>query len=89
MVMNQHIEFTEINDKDKLHVVSVKKQIWNGNEFIPVTFYRIDGKLNSEQQHWLETQFTRGTRWEYSITGSFIFMDEQVYTWFRLKWGNK
>ncbi len=70
--------------------VPVKKQIWNGKEFVPVTMYRRNGVLNDEKKTWLFEQFgARGPRWDYSITGNLFVMDEQVYTWFQLKWGNK
>ena len=66
----------------------IKKQVWNGKEFVPVTMYRRNGVLNDAKKMWLVEQFgKRGPRWDYSLTGNFYVMDEQVYAWFQLKWG--
>lgn len=68
----------------------VKKQVWNGREFVPVTMYRRNGVLSDEKKDWLVENFGhRGPRWDYSLTGNFWIMDEQVYMWFQMKWGNK
>jgi hypothetical protein len=73
----------------------VKKQVWNGYEFVPMTLYRQPGLVNNEQQTWLTESFgppgtyINGRYWDHSRAGSFTVMDERVYTWFRLKWGKK
>ena len=66
----------------------VRKQVWNGTEFIEVMLYRVSGRLSIYQQDWLAKTFgDRGPRWNYSVAGNFYVMDEQVYSWFKLKWG--
>lgn len=68
--------------------IPVKKQVWNGKEFVLSTLYRQQGQLSDEQRLWLSSQFgRRGARWDYSLAGNFYTMDEQVYAWFQLKWG--
>jgi zona occludens toxin (predicted ATPase) len=37
----------------------------------------------------LEGVYKNGQFWDYSRAGNFIIMDEKVYTWFQMKWGNK
>lgn len=70
----------------------VRKQVWNGHEFVSVTLYRKLGHLKTEQREWLITtfgqpsQYLAGRYWDTSRTGLFTVMDEKVYTWFRLKW---
>ena len=83
-----HIDYVDVEILNG--AVPVKKQIWNGKEFVSVTMYRRNGALSDPQKLWLVEQFgKRGPRWDYSLTGNFFVMDEQVYTWFQLKWGNK
>ena len=84
----QKIEYVDV--EVSVDAIPVNKQVWNGKEFIPVTMYRRHGILTDPQKLWLVEQFGgRGPRWDYSLTGMFYIMDEQVYTWFQLKWGNK
>ena len=86
MGWTQHVEYVDAEDVDIPRVI--KKQVWDGKEFIPVTMYRRDGVLNDAKKMWLVEQFgKRGPRWDYSLTGNFYVMDEQVYAWFQLKWG--
>jgi hypothetical protein len=81
----------EIVEVDFLsNAIPVKKQVWNGTEFIPVTMYRRNGVLSDEKQDWLFENFGhRGPRWDFSQAGNFYVMDEKVYMWFHMKWGNK
>ena len=84
----QKVEYVDAVDVEVPCVV--RKQVWDGNKFVPVTWCRNSGALTNDQKNWLEKQFgKRGSRWDYSLTGNFYTMDEQVYTWFQLKWGNK
>ena len=88
MGWTQQIEYVEVEIFDG--AVPVNKQIWDGKKFIPVTMYRRNGVLNDAQKMWLVEQFgKRGPRWDYSLSGNFFIIDEQVYAWFQLKWGNK
>lgn len=85
----EQIEFIDATNEVTLPA-PVKKQVWDGEKFVPVMMYRHIGVPTKEQQEWLETSFgKRNNRWGFSITGGWIMMDEQVYTWFQLKWGNK
>ena len=73
----------------------VKKQVWDGEKFVPMTLYRHNGVLSQVQQDWLRDSFApRGTYlagqyWNYSAGGGYTVMDEKVYTWYQIKWGNK
>jgi hypothetical protein len=70
----------------------VKKQVWNGEKFVPMTLYKFKGVPNREQERWLEKTYgypgtyKKGQFWDYSVGGNFTVMDEQVYTWYRMKW---
>ena len=73
----------------------VKKQVWDGEQFVPMTLYKQNGMPNGEQLHWLTGTYgqpgtyVNGRFWDYSRAGDFVIMDEKVYTWYRIKWGNK
>lgn len=73
----------------------VKKQIWDGEKFVPMTLYRTKGWPGMEAENWLLKNFGHagtykdGRYWEYSRAGDFTVMDEKVYTWYQMKWGNK
>jgi len=73
----------------------VKKQIWDDStqSFVPITMYRQQGVLNNEKLDWLEKTYGQpgvyknGKFWDYSRSGNFTVMDEKVYTWYQMKWG--
>jgi hypothetical protein len=73
----------------------VKKQVWNGEQFVEMTLYRMFGLMSSEKRLWLNQNFgpagtyRSGQYWDQSKGGSFVVMDEKVYVWFQMKWGNK
>ncbi len=73
----------------------VKKQVWNGKEFVPMTLYKHKGWPGIDQVEWLvATAGTRGSYgkgiyWDYSEAGNFTVMDEKLYVWYQMKWGNK
>ena len=73
----------------------VKKQIWDGEKFVPMTLYRIAGYPSRDQIEWLSKTFDfpgvykAGHFWDYSKAGDFTVMDEKVYTWYQMKWGNR
>jgi len=73
----------------------VKKQIWDGEKFVPLTLYRKVSIPTDEQLRWLEKTYGRsgtyinGRYWEYSRAGNYTVMDEKVYAWYQMKWGNK
>ena len=73
----------------------VKKQVWDGEKFVPMTLYRSKGTPSTEQMDWLIDTYGRqgiykdGRYWDYSRAGNFVVMDEKVYTWYQLKWGKE
>jgi len=73
----------------------VKKQVWDGEQFVPMTLYKQNGLPNGQKMLWLEKTYgqpgtyVNGRFWDYSRSGDFVIMDERVYTWFQMKWGNK
>lgn len=73
----------------------VRKQVWDGEKFVPMTLHRHNGMPNDEKLLWLEKTYGRpgtyvnGRYWDYSKSGNFTVMDEQVYMWYKMKWGTK
>ena len=73
----------------------VKKQVWNGERFVPITVYKIKGWPGMEAENWLLKNFGHagiyrdGRYWEYSRAGDFTVMDEKVYMWYQMKWNNQ
>lgn len=73
----------------------VRKQIWDGEKFVPMTLYRHKGVLNQTQESWMYNTFgpagvyRNGRFWDYSRSGDFTIMDERVYTWYQMKWSGK
>lgn len=75
----------------------VKKQVWDAekNEFVPMTLYRLFGLMPQEQLDWMATSFgpagiyKAGRYWSHSRAGAFAVMDEKLYMWHQMKWGNK
>ena len=75
----------------------VKKQVWDPDtqEFVPMTLYKRAGVPNDEKLRWLEKTYGQpgtyrnGQFWDFSRAGNFTVMDEQVYTWYMMKWSSK
>ena len=73
----------------------VRKQVWDGEKFVPITIYKIKGYIGMEAENWLQKSYGHagtyrsGTYWDYSKAGNFTLMDEKVYTWYQLKWAGK
>lgn len=75
----------------------VKKQIWDTDtqSFVPVTLCKRNHVLSNEETDWLrktygpEGVYKNGQFWDYSRAGNFILMDDKVYVWYQMKWGNK
>ena len=92
-MFRQTIEY--IDEKDIVLPPPVKKQVWDGEKFVPMTVYRRDGVPNGEKLLWLEKTYgypgtyRNGSYWDYSRAGNFTVMDEKVYTWYQMKWGSK
>ncbi len=70
----------------------VKKQVWDGKQFVPTKLYKIRGLPLGEKMEWLRQTYGKpgtyinGRFWDYSKGGNYIVMEEQVYVWFRMKW---
>ena len=92
MGLTQKIEYTDV---EVTLPPGVKKQVWDGKQFVPMTLYKHQGVPKGEKLLWLEKTYGRpgtyknGQYWDYSKAGNFMVMDEQVYTWYQMKWGNK
>jgi hypothetical protein len=73
----------------------VRKQVWDGEKFVPITLYKTKGRPGMEKENWLLKNFGHagiyldGKFWDYSRAGDFTVMDEKVYVWYQMKWGNK
>jgi len=73
----------------------VKKQVWDGEKFVSMTLHKHKGVPDGEKMRWLEKTYGRpgtyknGSYWDYTKAGNFTVMDEQVYTWYQIKWNNK
>jgi len=94
MGWNQQIIYEEL--KPALPA-PVKKQIWDQETqtFIPTTLYKRMGLPKPGQLEWLrktyghEGVYKKGQFWEFSMAGNYIVMDEKIYMWFQMKWGNR
>lgn len=75
----------------------VKKQVWDPDtsSFVPMTLYRRKKVPNESEREWLYKTYGSpgvykdGRFWDYSKAGNFTVMDQKVYMWFQMKWGNK
>ena len=91
MGWSQQIEYVEEAPVPR----KIKKHLWNGTEFIPTTFVRLQSVPTNDQISWLtetfgyDGKYISGAYWEYSRAGGYTLMDEKVYTWFKIKWGNE
>ena len=70
----------------------IKKQIWNGTEFVPFLMYRRKGVPSDQQREWLCNTYGQcgvyeyGRFWDYSVGGDFTQMDDKVYMFYSIKW---
>jgi hypothetical protein len=93
-VFEQVIEYVDV-DVEVTLPPPVKKQVWDGEKFVPMTLYKFKGWPGMEAENWLLKSFGHqgiykdGRYWEYSKAGNFTVMDEKVYVWYQMKWGNK
>jgi hypothetical protein len=85
----------EYIDQDIVLPPPVKKQIWNGTEFVPFLMYRRKGVPSHQQREWLCNTYGQcgvyeyGRFWDYSVGGDFTQMDDKVYVFYTMKWGAK
>ena len=93
MGWTQKIEY--INEDEITLPPPVKKQVWDGEKFVPMTLYKKKGVPNMEEMQWLNVTYgfpgtyKDGQYWDYSKAGDFVVMDEKVYTWYQMKWGRE
>jgi hypothetical protein len=93
-MLGQQIEYIDV---EVTLPPPVNKQVWDDatQTFVPMTLYRKKHVLSNEEHGWLcETYgrpgvYKKDRYWNTTNSGSFIVMDEKVYTWFQMKWGNK
>lgn len=91
-MFGQKIEYADV---EVVLPPPVKKQVWDGEKFVPMTLYRFKGIPDPYQTEWLNVTFgfpgtcINGQYWDFSRAGDFTVMDEKVYTWYQIKWGNK
>jgi hypothetical protein len=90
----QKIEYIDV---EAVPPPPVKKQVWDNEtqSFVPMTLHKMKGWPGMEAENWLLKSFghpgtyKNGTYWDYSKAGNFTVMDEKVYVWYQMKWGNK
>ena len=92
MGWDQQIDHVDV----KYNLLSyVKKQVWDGEKFVPMTLYKSKGCPGHLEISWLHKTYgspgtyRNGQYWDYSLAGNFTVMEEKVYTWFQMKWQNK
>jgi hypothetical protein len=71
-------------------VQPIRKQIWDGRDFQPMTYYRLPLARQDREpaQRWLQDQFgpAQELRTWWPVSGN-IFMTQQIYTWWCLAHG--
>ena len=73
----------------------IKKQVWNGTEFVPFLMYCSKGTLSAQQKEWLWKTYGKpgvyeyGRHWNYSNSGDITYMDDKVYMFYTMKWKTK
>ena len=94
MGRTQQIDYVDVWEQNFVPP-PVRKQVWNGEKFLSMTLYKHIGLPSDEKMAWLEKTYGRpgiylaGRFWDYSRSGNYALMDEQVYAWYQLKWGTK
>ena len=84
-----------VDESDIVLPPPVRKQVWDGEKFVPMTLYKRTHILSNAEIDWLrktyglEGVYKNGLYWDYSRAGNFIVMDEKVFMWFEMKWSNK
>ena len=89
--VDDEIAYIEIVDPAP-GVVRVRKQLWNGNQWVETAHYRIPRQVTSRERDWLYETFGApnvyrlGRFWSSSPAANYTVMDEQVYMMYTLKW---
>jgi hypothetical protein len=74
----------------------VCKKFWDGDKFVELKLYRLTNITDvNNTLEWLQgTYGAAGTYhaghfWDYAWRGNYLLMDEEVYTWYQLRWSKK
>jgi hypothetical protein len=92
-MVNDKIEYMEIVDPMP-EVQRVRKQLWNGTQWVETAHYRIPRQITNQERDWLYATFGAanvyklGRFWSSSHAANYTVMDEQVYMMYTLKWSN-
>ena len=82
-----------IDERDIVLPPPVRKQIWNGTEFVLFKLYRRHDVPSVQESEWLWKTYggpgvwEYGRCWNFSNSGNFTVMDDKVYIFFTMKWG--
>lgn len=93
MGWTQQVEY--INVDEVVLPPPVKKQVWDGEQFVSMTLYKRKGVPSEDKLKWLHRNvglratYENGSYWDFSNAGNFTVMDEKVFMWYQMKWGNK
>jgi len=85
------VEF--LDERDAVPRSPVKKQIWNGTEFVTMYQHKLEHKIDAKVYAWLKKtygrpgQYVNGCYWDHR--GEYTVMDEKVYMFYKLKWGSR
>jgi hypothetical protein len=91
--VDDEIAYIEIADPAP-DVMRVRKQMWDGNQWVETAHYRIPRQMNNRELDWLYATFGAqniyrlGQYWGCSFAADYTVMDEQVYMMYTLKWSN-
>jgi hypothetical protein len=91
--VDDEIAYIEIVDPTPA-VVRVRKQLWDGSQWVETAHYRIPKQMTNRERDWLYATFGAanvyrlGQFWSSSHAANYTVMDEQVYMMYTLKWSN-
>lgn len=91
----EYVDAIEYVEEKMTLTIPVKKQVWDGEKFVPMLLYKSKGCPGHQEISWLHKTYgspgtyRNGQYWDYSLAGNFTVMEEKVYTWFQIKWINK
>ena len=91
--VDDEIAYIEIADSAP-GVVRVRKQLWDGNQWVETAHYRIPKQMTNQERDWLydtfgaQNLYRLGRYWRTSPASNYTVMDEQVYMMYTLKWSN-
>ena len=71
-----------VDESDIVLPPPVRKLVWDGEKFVPMTLYRLPYQPGDQQRNWLwqtygpAGSYVKGHYWDYSHAGNFTVMDE-------------